>query len=495
MAIMTYLSSAVRLGPITAIGGASETVKRVPARVSGLLLALIVAVTPVSWAQSLETGSIPTVTSEAASQAPPATFCCQKKHFWVAAAEVLALEIIPNYFNHFVSDDTTAVLSWDSFSHNVRNGFEWDPNSLATNMFAHPFHGNVYFNTGRSNGYNFWESQAFAFAGSFIWEMFGENNRGAINDWAMTSLGGITIGEALHRAAIMVRDNEARGVSRAFSEFGGFLIDPVGGFSRVVRGEWSKYGPNPEDRFPDAYSSSISVGYRLITEGRLTDAQKATGYFEFRARYGDPMREFSRPFDAFEMNLQLNAADASTIGLWQVHGTLYGSTLKRSDNALHVITVDQLYDYANTNTYEVGDMAYAVTLRSRWRMSDRVNFETVLQPNLAVMSAVSSEYAGFTGRSYDFGPGLGLHATAGVNGGALRAQVGYRGLYTHTTSGAKGNQIVHFVSANLGYRFWRSLGVTADYRLHLRNSFYNDYPDIHRRAPEFRIGALFAFGG
>jgi hypothetical protein len=493
MPTMTYTSCDVRIGPAATIVGAPETATRILTRASVLLLASVVAAATVGSAQTVENGTIATVASDTVPQRAPATFCCQKKQFWVAAGELVALEIIPNYFNRFVSDDTTAVLSWKSFSHNVRNGFEWDPNSLATNMFAHPYHGNVYFNAGRANGYNFWESQAWAFAGSFIWEMFGENNRGAINDWVMTSMGGITIGEALHRAAIMVRDNEAHGVSRAFSEFGGFLIDPVGGFSRAVRGEMSKYGPNPEDRFPNSYSSSIAVGFRAITEGRLKDAQKAHGYFEFHARYGDPMREFARPFDSFELILQLNAADASTIGLWQVHGTLFGSTVKRSDKAQHVITVDQLYDYANTNTYELGDMAYAVALRSRWRLSDKFSLQTLVQPNLAVMSAVSSEYAGFTGRSYDFGPGLGLRANAGLSGGDLRASLGYRGLFTHTMNGAKGNQVVHFVSADLAYRFWRSLGVTANYRLHLRDSFFNDYPDVHRRAPEFRVGAQFSF--
>lgn len=495
MTTMTHPSSAIRFGPAAAIRGNPETAARLARRARWLPVVLVAAVASSASAQTLETGSVPTLAGETAvPQQPSATFCCQKKQFWVAAAEVIALELIPNYFNHYVSDDTTAVLSWDSFSRNVRNGFEWDPNSLSTNMFAHPFHGNVYFNAGRSNGYNFWESQAFAFAGSFIWEMFGENNRGAINDWAMTSLGGITIGEALHRAAIMVRDNEARGASRAFSEFGGFLIDPVGGFSRAVRGEWSKYGPNPEDRFPDSYSSSIAVGYRAITEGRLTDAEEATGYFEFKARYGDPMREFARPFDSFELILQLNAADASTIGLWQIHGTLYGSTKKRTEKVEHVVTIDQMYDYANTNTYEVGDMAYGLALRSRWRLSDDLSAETLFQPNVMVMSAVSSEYAGFTGRSYDFGPGIGLRVLAGLVGGPLRAQVGYRGFATHTMNGAKGNQIVHFVGADVAYRFWRSLGVTANYRLHLRDSFFEDYPDIHRRAPEFRIGAQFGFG-
>jgi len=90
--------------------------------------------------------------------------------------------------------------------------------------------------------------------------------------------------------------------------------------------------------------------------------------------------------------------------------------------------------------------------------------------------------------------GLGLRAGAALNGGGLHAGLGYRGFYTHTMNGAKGNQIVHFVAADLAYRFWHSLGVTANYRLHLRNSFFYDYPNIHRRAPEFRIGAQFSFG-
>jgi hypothetical protein len=436
----------------------------------------------------------PQLAAPAPVQEAPATFCCDKKYFWVAAGEFLALELIPNYFNRHVADDTTAVLSLTSFRRNIQRGFEWDPNNLATNMFAHPYHGNVYFNAGRSNGYDFWESTAWAFAGSFVWEMFGENNRGAINDWAMTSLGGATIGEALHRAAIMVRNNESRGAGRAFSEFAGFLIDPVGGFTRAIRGEWSKYGPNPENRYPSYWASSLAVGYRAAAEGRLSDAEQATGYFEFRAAYGDPFRPVETPFDAFELNLQLNGSDASPIGLFQVHGSVWNTALKQSDKVAHVVTIDQLYDYANSNAYELGDMSFAATLRSRWRLSDGWALQTLLQPNVMVMAAVSSEYAGFTGRSYDFGPGLGLRATAGVRGGGLNTRLGYRGFFTHTMSGAKGNQVVHFVFASLGYEFWRRVSVNADYVLHLRNSFYNDFPNIHRRAPEFRVGVRFGFG-
>lgn len=432
---------------------------------------------------------------DSAARPPQAgdTFCCQKKYFWVAAGEILAVEMIQNYFNHHVADDTTAVLSWDSFLRNIRQGFEWDPNNLSTNAFMHPYNGGLFFNAGRANGYNYWESQAFAFAGSMMWEMFGENNRGAINDWVNTSLGGIAIGEALHRAAIMVRNNEARGVGRAFSELAGFLIDPFSGFSRAVRGEFTKYGPNPPERFPTRWSSSITMGYRAVAEGRLADAEAATGFFEFRAYYGDPMQDFAKPFDAFEINLQLNGSDASTIGMFQVHGTLWGTTLGDPDHTRHVFTVDQLYDYANTNAYEIGDVGYAVSLRSRWRLSESMALSTLLQPNVMPMTAVSSEYAGFTGRSYDFGPGAGLRTVVGLDGGGFRSQLGYRGFFTHTMNGAKGNQIVHFVFLSAGYRFWRAVGVNAVYLLHLRDSFYRDYPDVHRRSPEFRVGAQILF--
>jgi hypothetical protein len=170
-------------------------------------------------------------------------FCCQKKYFWVAAAEIMAIMVLPNYFNRHVSDDTTAVLSGTSFRRNIQRGFVWDPNGFGNNAFDHPYHGNMYFNAARSNGYDFWESSAFTFGGAFLWEMFGENTPPAINDWAATSLGGISIGESLHRAARMVRDNRARGVGRAFSELAGFLLDPVGGFNRALRGEMSRYGP------------------------------------------------------------------------------------------------------------------------------------------------------------------------------------------------------------------------------------------------------------
>ncbi len=419
-------------------------------------------------------------------------FCCQRKVFGVAAAEVIALQIIPNFFNHHVADDTTAVLTFDSFDHNVRTGFEWDNNNFTTNMFAHPFHGSVYFNAGRSNGYSFWESAAFAFAGSFIWEMFGENNRGAINDWIMTSLGGITLGETFHRTARMVRDNTARGSGRTFRELGSFFFDPVGAFSRAVRGELSKVGPNRADRFPVGGGVSLTAGVRAVAEGRLKDSEKATGFLELRVAYGDPFLEHDDPFDAFEFAVQWNRQDKVPIGRLHIQGLLWGTELKRTEKAHHVLSVNQIFDYMENKAYEAGGQSFGVTLNSRFRMSDRVTISTRVQPTVAILTGVNSEYGQFTGRTYDFGSGFGFRARGQLNrSGYNLLTLGYAGAYTHTMNGAAGNQVIHYVFVEARYPLWETLGVGLDYYLFMRNSFYRDFPNINRRNPELRLSAAF----
>lgn len=50
----------------------------------------------------------------------------------------------------------------------LKHGFVWDNDAMGTNMFMHPYHGSLYFNSARSNGYNFWQSGFFAFGGSFM---------------------------------------------------------------------------------------------------------------------------------------------------------------------------------------------------------------------------------------------------------------------------------------------------------------------------------------
>ncbi|MCK9389946.1 MAG: DUF3943 domain-containing protein [Syntrophales bacterium] len=42
------------------------------------------------------------------------------------------------------------------------------------NQLLHPYQGSIYYGLARSAGLSFWESSAYTFAGSFLWETAGE---------------------------------------------------------------------------------------------------------------------------------------------------------------------------------------------------------------------------------------------------------------------------------------------------------------------------------
>jgi len=141
------------------------------------------------------------------------------KRLLLGATEVMAVNLLVWSYNRYVADafdaypggDTIywAHVSPDSWRKNLQEGFDWDDNQFSNNQIAHPYHGSLYFNAARSNGFGYWESWPFAFLGSWTWEYFGETYRPAYNDWLNTSLGGIALGEMLFRASTMVTDNTA----------------------------------------------------------------------------------------------------------------------------------------------------------------------------------------------------------------------------------------------------------------------------------------------
>src|SRR6187431_3228963 len=105
----------------------------------------------------------------------------------------------------------TARITPKTWWANMEQGWVWDLDDFTVNQFGHPYQGSNYFNTGRANGLNFYESAALTAFGSSTWEYFGETNHASLNDFINTTLGGIALGEAFHRAAWLVRDTRATG--------------------------------------------------------------------------------------------------------------------------------------------------------------------------------------------------------------------------------------------------------------------------------------------
>ena len=92
-------------------------------------------------------------------------------------------------FDRYIRKADFAYIDMHTIKENIKHGFVWDNDAMGTNMFMHPYHGSLYFNAARSNGYNYWQSGLYAFGGSFMWEMFMECEYPSANDIIATPIG------------------------------------------------------------------------------------------------------------------------------------------------------------------------------------------------------------------------------------------------------------------------------------------------------------------
>lgn len=171
------------------------------------------------------------------------------KAFWRAGVETAGFNIGLWAFDRYVLKGHYAYISWNTIKENFRHGFEWDDDHLHTNMFDHPYNGSIFFNAGRSNGFNFWQSELFAIGGSAMWEMFMEREYPSTNDIIATPIGGAALGEVLYRTSDLILDDRSTGRERFGRELAAFLVDPMKGINRIVTGAAWKKRATPGRRF------------------------------------------------------------------------------------------------------------------------------------------------------------------------------------------------------------------------------------------------------
>ena len=438
-----------------------------------------------------------------------------KRNVGLALAEVAGINAVVWFFNEYIRGGNFTAVNPRSWWFNISHGFFYDDNHFKTNMFAHPFHGSLYFGAARSNGFNYFESVPFAILGSFMWECCGETHLPAWNDWVMTSLGGATIGEMVYRAGSSFLDNERSGGSRTMKEIGNFIINPMRGFNRLVSGRSGRIFANPADpydRVPPNLHNFMKLGVRIIgdrtaSESFESDTTETHVFFEFDMNYGNVFDDTRRkPFDFFEMGLQLNFGDAETLGRMQIHGNLFTSDISRGEKSHHVFGVTQNYDYINNNAIEFGGMSYGAALFSRWAMSEKWDFQTNVNVHFYLLSAVDSEFAFIGGRppnterfrEYDFGLGPGAWLRFGfAHSGRQVASFLYRFTFSETLNGSNvnGGESHHTIQWG-GFQGVFPIGrwgVGADVIAYVRRSFYEDvgFEDIKQNIGQVRFYGVF----
>lgn len=239
------------------------------------------------------------------------------KHPWIAAAEVVGINAFVLAFDRFALDAEFVKISPRTVRHNIKTGFVWDNDQFSTNLFAHPYHGGLYFNAARSNGMNFWESVPYAFGGSLMWETVCETEPPAINDLVATTVGGVCLGEITYRISDLIYDDSKSGPARFWRELLGTVVCPMRGLNRIVSGEaWKvrhtggKY--HDYDRLP--VGLAVSAGYRYLADNNALFRGETNPYVNVGLSYGDPFDEsVNRPYDYFTADVTLGLSSNQPI--------------------------------------------------------------------------------------------------------------------------------------------------------------------------------------
>lgn len=414
--------------------------------------------------------------------------CKGERRFWIAMAEVIGMDVALNLLNQAVKEGDEYAVGFDSWKTNFREGWNFDDNNFSTNQFAHPYNGSVYFSSARSNGYDYWSSIPFTALGSFIWEYMGERNRPALNDFLNTTIGGIGLGELTFQITNLVLDNRATGKHRTWLELAGLAINPARGVNRLMSGDWSRVGPNPPDRDPEALSGTLKVGARMVGDNDGFDNAPVQFAASFDFDKGDPLEQpYTKPFDTFGLTLQLNGSEKQFIGRVSGAGRLYRTALTPGPDTRHAFVVSQHYDYFNTNAFELGGQSVTGAILSRFPMGEKFALRTTIGPRAVLFGAVNSEFVDGPNRNYDFGSGLGVDVAAALTRATHRwLQAGYHLQWMHNVNGLAGTHTLHEFSLEADIPVTAKLGVGGELFFFHRRSSYRAQPDVTQDSPELR---------
>lgn len=417
-----------------------------------------------------------------------------KKRFGVAVSELAVIQFIPWANAKWIQKPGWANVNADIWWYNIEHGWEYDGDSFVTNNFTHPYHGNFYFNTARTNGFNFWESIPFAFGGSLLWEYFAEIYRPAFNDWINTSVSGFNLGEMTYRVANLITDNTARGSDRVWQEIFAGIINPVRVFNRMISGEVSRVHPN-SDLHRQPVKLYVDGGMRRIVQrgSDIQDSASVEGLLGLRLNYGDVLEsDLNMPFSSFTLWGHISNG---TNFLTELHSIGLLAGWKLGGNRFHkeVFSINVSYDFSYNPAFEFGAPSVTFNFTLKNMLDDKTFVRSDLGLVAILLGSTSTEFFyGYDGRNYDFGPGPGIRLCSRVTDGNWNyISLSYTGAMIFTMSGTpESSHYLHnaMIEGQLPVNDLFAIGLAFEY--YWRNSFYKLNEDVSRGSPIGRVSFI-----
>jgi hypothetical protein len=453
----------------------------------------------------------------------------QKPNLWRTAGMITALNVFVNRWDDWVLNEEFPRINFKTIGHNFEHAFVWDNDNFNTNLFAHPYHGNLYFNSARSNGLNFWQSYPAALSGSLMWEFFGEITPPAINDLMATSIGGTCIGEITFRISDLFYDDREIGFSRFLRELGGAAVSPMKGLKRLLTGEaWKHRSRNylyhNYSRIPVKYS--ISVGSRYLADDRALFRGEHNPYIELGMEYGDAYdNEENKPFDFFTSSVTFGlSSNQPVVNRLNLLGRIWGTPVSDKEKFEADFGIFQHFNFYNSEAVKDGTdlIPYRISeaasvgpgLIYRFpHLQERMNLEQRIFLSGILLGGSLSDYLYIQERDYNMGSGF----SAKIQTRMDVAKVGYMNIdanYFHiftwkgydraewvgktgfdldytNAQGDPGNTQMMAFNANFGLYLSRHLSLDMRGSYFIRSAHYRHYPDVTAKTFELRAGLTY----
>lgn len=442
-----------------------------------------------------------------------------------AAATVFRTNLAVWSVDRYILKGEWAYINLNTMNNNLKKGFVWDNDMFITNLFAHPYHGGLYFNAARSSGFTFWESVPYSMGGSLMWEFLMENEYPALNDFLSTSFGGASLGEITFRISDLVLDDRTRGFERFKREALLTLISPVRGLNRLLNGDAWKHRTirgNTMPTVPIRYYAAF--GHRFIADFAEENRKDYSNMMsvDLELDYGDPYDSDNElPYDFFSLKVGGNLfSNQPLIGKVNALGMLFAKNieLKKASRQL-TIGLFQHFNYYETkadinhktlNPYKLSEAAsfgpgalYKVKIGRKNFFFASAYFSGIL------LGGSQTDHYRFEERDYNMGSGfssklnlefhLGSHFKWIMNSEDYRlySWVGFDPYhpenFTTDVQGDLGNSSLTIQRSKISYDINKHLSLGLETSAYYRSSVYRYFEDVEHGVVENKLSLGYTF--
>jgi hypothetical protein len=433
------------------------------------------------------------------------------KSYLVPAWEIPGFELLLNRFDHYAVDSQVYESPIANFKANTHRKWVVDNDAFATNQFLHPYQGAFYQGLARSAGLDFWQSSAYTFGGSLLWEMAGETTRPSINDQVASGISGNLLGEPLFRMASLLLETGPDSEPGWMRRIGAALISPSMGVNRLLYGKRfdGVFRSNDPAVFTRVdlgaslsthFSSDVNVNADLSAPPASQSFRRQSASALFTMAYGLPGKPdyaYERPFDYF--NFEASADTNNAIEYVSSRGLLLGTDYSAGENYRGIWGLYGSYDYFAPQIFRVSTTSAGLGTTGQWWIGKQVAFQGSVVLSAGYGGGGVLHGAGVTRASplgdgqRDYHYGLtpqGLVSVRLIVGDRISVDTTYRGYYITRVAATEstGSEDIERLDAALTLRVFNLHGVTLRYSDSNRTGRYATLPTSHQSLSTVSIG-------